>query len=241
MAKGKILVKDTANVYYHFANGDTRFIGCMNSAGLEKTLDSEDIRCGIGWGIGGILYSNPDMKLTFTPAFWNDYFVEDASGSEFINGSEDIWTHEDVTFTASSSDAICTITGTPLNDVVKVQDANGKMYSATYSAGTVTVTGGASLDGTAGVVSYEESVTGDILEFKSTAIPKVHGITLETIAYDPDSNEIVSKLYFKFNKVVGDGALSLAIAGGTNSITEITARVLPDSNGLFGKYITVDA
>jgi len=239
MANGKVLVKSTADVFYHFENGDTRYFGCMNTAGIEKTLDSEDIRCGVGWGLSAIMYTNPDMKLTFTPGFWNDYFLEDASGNTFASGTEDVWTYEAVKFVLSSSDATCAITGTPLNDIVKVQDSQGKFYPATYSGGTVTVTGGASLAGSAGIVSYETSVTGDVLTFTVNDMPKVHGITIHTIAYDPSTNEIVADLYWKLDKVVGDGALSLALTGATNSVTEITARVLPNEKGEFGKYITV--
>ena len=241
MPRGRILVKDTADVFYHFENGDTRYFGCMNTAGIEKTVDTEDIRCGIGWGLAAIMYSNPDMKLTFTPGFWNDYFLEDASGNEFADsGSVDVWTNENVTFAASSSDAVCDITGTPVGDVVKVQDVTGKMYAATYTGGTVTITGEAALDGIKGTVSYQKAVTADVLSFTISDNPKVHGITIKTIAYDPETNEIVAELYWTFDKVLGDGGLNLAIAGGTQSITEINARVLPTASGEFGKYITVE-
>lgn len=238
--RGRVKVQDTADVFYHFANGDTRFFGCMNTASLEKTVDTEDIRCGIGFGLASILYSNPDMTLTFTPAFWNDFFIEDASGASFTEGEAvNVWTYEKVIFTDTAGDATATITGTPVGDVVKVQDLQGKMYSATFATSTVTV---ASAGGTLteGIVSYQKASTGDVLEFNADSYPKVHGITIHTIAYDPDTNEVVSDLYFTFDKVVGDGALSMALTGATNSITEISARVLPDVTGLFGKYIVVD-
>lgn len=237
---GKIKVQDTANVFYHFENGDTRFFGCMANAGLEKTVDTEDIRCGIGWGLASILYSNPDMSLTFTPAFWNEYFIEDSAGESFTEDtSANVWTHEEVTFVLATSDAEADIDGTPLNDIVKVQDSQGNLYPATFATGTVTVTGGADLAGKKGIVSYQTAVTGNVLEFKTDSYPKVHGITLQTIAYDVDTNEVVADLYFNFERVLGDGSLSLALSGATNSVAEITARVLPTNGNLFGKYIVV--
>jgi len=238
---GRIRVQDTADVFYHFANGDTRYFGCMNTANLEKTVDTEDIRCGIGFGLASIMYSNPDMTLTFTPAFWNDFFIEDATGDTFTSGeSVNVWDYEQGNAVLDTTDATVAITGTPVDDIVKVQDSKGKFYPATYTTSTVTIAGGAALAGQVVTVSYKKAVTGDVLEFRTDNYPKVHGITLRTIAYDPDTNEIVSDLYFVFDRVLGDGALSLGLAGATNSITEISARVLPTNGNLFGKYIVVD-
>lgn len=240
MPNGKIMVKDTADVYYHLSNGETRFFGCMDSAGLEKTYDTEDIRCGIGYSIATIMYTNPDMTITFTPAFWNDYFIEDAFGVEFQTAqTTNVWTTEEVKFTASASDATATITGTPVGDIVKVQDLQGNLIPATFATDTVTLTSGSQYDGLTLPVSYEKEVTGSILEMEVEEIPKVHGITIHTIAYDPDTNEILADLYFKFDKVLGDGNLSLALQGATKSITEISAKILPIA-GSFGKYIVVD-
>ena len=236
---GRVLVKDTADVYYHLSNGDTRYFGCMDTSGIEKTWDIEKIKCGIGFGVASLMYSNPDMTISFTPALWNDYFIEDAMGTTF---SEDeavnVWTTEEVLFTVSTTDATATITGTPVGGVVKVQDKQGKFYPATWATGTVTATGGALLDGQKLPVSYQEAVTGNVLDMSIEEIPKVHGITLKTIAYDPDTNEIIADLVWKFDNVVGDGSLSLALQGATKSLTEISATVLPEA-GSFGKYIVV--
>jgi len=237
---GRVLVKDTADVYYHLTNGETRYFGCMETSGIEKTWDTEDIRCGIGFGIATIMYTNPDMTISFTPAFWNDHFIESAVGSTFAEGVNlNVWDTEEVLFTIASADATATITGTPVDSVVKVQDRQGKFYPATFSAGTVTVTGGALLDGLKLPVSYQKAVTGNVLSLSTEEIPKVRGITIKTIAYDPDSNEVISDLYWKFEKVVDDGSLSLALQGATKSQTEITAKVLPVDNK-FGEYIVVD-
>lgn len=243
----RIKVQDTADVFYNYADGTKRLFACMNTASIAKTVDTEDIRCGIGWNLASILYSNPDMTITMTPAFWNDYFLEDASGNTF---SEDeavnVATYENVPFTDSTGDAIATITGTPVGDLVQVQGSNGKNYPATHATGTVTVldaNGASELIGKTATVIYDVSATGDVLDFESDVYPKVHGITIKTIAYDVETNDILADIYFVFNRVLGDGAFDLALTGATNSVTEITARVLPEKVGtqnLFGKYIVVD-
>lgn len=243
----RIKVQDTADVFYNYADGTKRLFACMNTASIAKTVDTEDIRCGIGWNLASILYSNPDMTITMTPAFWNDYFLEDASGNTFAEGeSVNVASYESVPFTDSAGDAVATITGTPVGDAVQVQGANGKNYVATHSAGTVTVASGAGasdLIGTTAIVIYDVASTGDVLDFESDVYPKVHGITIKTIAYDVDTNDILADIYFVFNRVLGDGAFDLALTGATNSVTEITARVLPEKTGtknLFGQYIVVD-
>jgi len=240
--RGRTKVQDTADVFFHYANGGTRFFGCMDTASIEKTIDVAPIRCGIGFGIAALLYSNPDMQLTLTPAFWNDYFVEMQAGDDFaLASSVNVWTSEkELTAVLASADATVAITGTPVGAIVKVQDKTGKFYPATFATGVVTITGGASLAGQKVTVSYQLAVTGDVLTFKSDNYPVVIGVTLHTIAYDVETNAVVSDLYFKFDKVVGNGALSLGLTGQTNSVTEITATVLPDGNGNFGTYTVVD-
>lgn len=239
-ARTRIKVQDVAELFMHFADGNTKFLGCMNTAGLEKTVDTEDIRCGIGWGLSSILYSNPDMSLTLTPAYWSETFMEIQSGEEFDDSeSVNVWTYEQGVAVLAATNSTVAITGTPVGGVVKVQTADGISYPATYLTGTVTITGGAALAGKTVQVLYKKAVTGDVLTFKTDSYPKVMGITLHTVAYDVDTNEIVSDLYFTFDRVIGDGNLSMAMTGATNNAGEITVRVLPKTGNEFGKYISV--
>jgi hypothetical protein len=239
-ARTRIKVQDVAELFMHFADGNTKFLGCMNTAGLEKTVDTEDIRCGIGWGLSSILYSNPDMSLTLTPAYWSETFMEIQSGEEFDDAeSVKVWTYESGVAVLATADATVAITGTPDGGVVKVQTMDGISYPATFATGTVTITGGAALAGKTVQVLYQKAATGDVLTFKTDSYPKVMGVTLHTVAYDVDTNEIVSDLYFTFNRVIGDGNLSMAMTGATNNAGEITVRVLPTTGNEFGKYISV--
>ena len=241
MVRGKIKVQDVAEVFVHLADGKTKLFGCMDTTAIEKTFDTEDIRCGIGWGLSSILYSNPDMTLTLTPAYWNEVFMEIQSGEDFtLNQSSDIWTYEEVTLAASTADSTAPVTGTPVGGLVHVQTMDGVYYPATFGTGTVTITGQAALAGQRATVSYKKAVTGDVLSFKTTSLPKVVGLTLHTVAYDVETNELVSDLYFTFDRVLGDGNMSLSMTGATNNRGELTLRVLPTTGKEFGKYISVD-
>ena len=235
-----ILVNKTASVFHHFADGKTRFFGLMNTASIDKSIDTEEIRAGEAWGVKALMYTNPSMELTLIPAFWDDFFIEDAAGSVFENAvATTLPENEAITFVLSTADATATMTGTPVDDEVQVQDSTGKLWAATFAAGTITVVGGAALAGTSGYALFKIAVTGDVLTFESEKYPEVHGITLRTSAIDTDSNKIVANLYFAFDNVVSDGSLALALAGATNSITEVKAKVLPNALGEFGKYTIV--
>ena len=242
MPREKIKVQDVAEAYIHYQGGVTRFYGCLTNSGLEKTIDIEDIRCGIGSKLSGFVYSNPDMTITLTPAYFNEYFLELQSGEEFeLAESINVWTYEYVKFSTATADVTATITGTPVGGIVKVQGDDGTQYAATFATATVTVTGGATTLGAVNAyVLYQKAVTGDVLTFKADSYPEVVGLTLHTIAYDVDTNEIVSDLYFTFDKVLGDGQMSLGFALSTNATNEITLRVLPNANNEFGKYQSVD-
>jgi len=238
MPFGDVIVKSTFEAIAHYQDGTHRLFGCLTSSGISKTVETEDIRCGVDWTLKTILQLSSDMTVTVNTAVWDDYVMELQSGSDFsLNQSVNVWKYEKVLFSAATLDATATITGTPLSNVVKVQDQQKTLYAATFATATVTVTGGAAeLAGKFAYVMYQEATTADVLVFETDTLPKVFGLTLHGIAFDPQTNLKVADLYFDFPMVQSDGAMDLALAGGTNTQTEITLRVLPNA-GEFGKYI----
>lgn len=243
MPRGKIKVQDVMEAFLTDLNGNTRYFSCMNTSAISKSVDTEDIRCGIGAGLESLLYSNPDMTVTLKPAFWNEYFLEVSAGEEFKEAQTiALKSYEAVTFTDNAGDAEATITGTPVGGLVQVQDKQGKKYTATLATSTVTITGeGSALAGQELYVIYdEETSTASTLDLKTDSFPGIKSLTLHGQAYDTQTNEVVSDIYFVFDRVLGDGALDLSLALSTNSVTEITLRVLPSNGNEFGKYVSVD-
>lgn len=240
MPKTSIKIQDVFEAFLTDTSGVTRFFGCLNTTAISKTVDVEDVRCGIGAKLANLIYSNPDMSVTITPAFLNEFFMENSTGNTFENGATiSVKKKEFVLFSDSIGDATATITGTPVGGVVAVQAKDGTLYDATFATATVTVaTQGLTLAGQSLYVIYDESVTADVLSFEADKYPTVQSLTLRTIAYDVDTNLPVANIYFIFDRVLGDGAMDLSTTLSTNSVNEITLRVLPDANGLFGKYIT---
>lgn len=242
MPKGDIIVKNVFEAIAGLPDGSDRFMGCLTSSGISKTVNTEDIRCGINGDLKTILQLDSDMTITLNTSVWNDYFMEMNSGSEFeLAQTLSVKTYEKVAFTAATLDATATITGTPVGGLVEVQDNQGKSYPATFLTGTVTVTGGAAtLAGTDAFVLYTKSVTADMLDLRSDVLPQVFALTLHAIAYDAvDGGAILADLYFHFPRVQPEGSMDMSTATSTNTQNEIVFRVLP-VNGSFGTYMTVE-
>ena len=238
MPKGDIIVKSVFEALVDMPDDSKRFLGCLTASGISKTVNTEDIRCGINNDLKTILQLDSDMTITLNTANWNDYIMELSSGSEFeLAETLSVVTYEKVPFEVSTADAIATITGTPVGGTVEVQDLQGTKYDATFLTGTVTVTGGATtIAGQEAFVIYTESITADALDLRSDVMPKVFGLTLHTIAYDPsEGGGVVADLYFFFPKVQPEGTIDMATATSTNATNEIVFRVLP-TNGSFGTY-----
>lgn len=239
MPKGDIIVKNVFEAIAGLPSGDDRFMGCLTSSGISKTVNSEDIRCGINGDLKTILQLDSDMTITLNTAVWNDYFMEMNSGGEFdLAQTLNVKTYEKVPFTVSTADAVATITGTPVGGTVQVQDAQGTLYAATFATGTVTVTGAATtLGGTDAFVLYTKEITADALDLRSDVLPQIFELTLHAIAYDgSEGGAVVADLYFHFPRVQPEGNMDMTATTSTNTQNEIVFRVLP-VNGSFGTYM----
>lgn len=239
MPKGDIFVKSVFEAIAGLPSGSDRFMGCLTASGISKTVNTEDIRCGIDNGLKTILQLDSDMTITLNTSSWNDYFMEMNSGVNFeLAQTLSVKTYEKVPFTVSTADAVATIVGTPVGGTVEVQDSQGTLYPATFLTGTVTVTGGATtVAGSNAFVIYTKEITADMLDLRSDVLPEVFALTLHGIAYDAvDGGSVVADLYFHFPRVQPEGAMDIAAAISTNATSEMVFRVLP-TNGTFGTYM----
>lgn len=242
MPKSNIIVKNVFEAIAGLPDGTSRFMGCLTSSGISKTVNTEDIRCGINGDLKTILQLDSDMTITLNTAVWNDYFMEMNSGSEFeLAQTLTVKTYEEVDFTASTLDAVGEMLRIPVGGIVEVQDNQGKVYEATFLTGDVTVTGGAAtLAGTKALVLFTEEVTADMLDLRSDVLPQVFELTLHAIAYDAvDGGAVLADLYFHFPRVQPEGSMDMSTATSTNTQNEIVFRVLPVS-GSFGTYMAVE-
>jgi len=237
----KIKVQDTAEAFFIDSDGVAKFFGCTSSAGVSKAVSAEDIRCGIGAGIATRLFTANDINVTVETGLYANTFIEMQSGEEFATAqTPTVWKAESVVAVETTAPAATlTITGTPVDDEFYIQDRFGvPIASGTIAAKVITVATGLTAGDTYTVV-YPEAQTGAYtLQFKTASFPKVTGLMLHTIAYDPDTDEVLADIYWDIPKASPDGNLDLAYAIQTNTPTSATFRAL-DSNGLTATYIVV--
>lgn len=93
-------------------------------------------------------------------------------------------------------------------------------------------------DGT--ITATPETVSGNAIELESTAIPKNAKLQLRTIAYDPETQEIVAEIFWIFDKVSPAGEFTQTFGMGQNNVQEVTFNALvPNGKTSYGRYIIV--
>lgn len=236
---GKGYLSNAAEAFLKdLSTGELTFMGCTVDSSINKTIEPNDVRCGISAGLDGIWYTNPDVTITVATGGWNDFLIQTQNDEDWATAQtvEVPKYVKDVTLVTSTTDGTYDITGTPVDDVVYFQDKNGKKYPATYATGTVTVTGGAGLTGT---IMWMESVsTANTLDFNTYSLPKAVGLVLHHVMYDNENN-VLADVYFEFPKVVGTGELDLAMTLNNLASTSVTLRGLPVADQLM-KQIYVE-
>jgi hypothetical protein len=112
-------------------------------------------------------------------------------------------------------------------------------FTGTFATGKVTITTGVAGDWY--TVIYEEAQTGaNILDLNAEEFPKPHKVQLHTIAYDPDTEEIVADLYWVFSKARPDGNIAAGYTSGQNQQDIIKfACETPIGSSSYGKYVVV--
>ena len=88
-------------------------------------------------------------------------------------------------------------------------------------------------------VNEKTTLAGDVLEFKSSSLPRIVDAQLKTIAYDKDTNKVVADIYYVFPKSQPDGNLNEDFNAGTNQTQEINFTVLADENDSYGKIMII--
>lgn len=234
--KSGVVVHDVLEAY--LLQGSTaHFFGCLTESNINKAQTSEDIRCGIGNVLRNIYDTEQDITFSVTTAMHSDHFIEYQSGGSFSTGQTvEVWKHE-----VGEADASLevTITGTPVDGVVKVIDRFNEEYVGVYATGTVTITG--ATEGETYTVFYEEEeTTADVLDFDATKYPENVEVMLHGIAYDPKTNLVISDIYYQFPIAKPDGNLDLGYALASNITPQITFRAIANADNSLGKYIVVD-
>lgn len=234
-----IVVHDVSEVFITDDNNDkTYFFGLTSSENVNQTLNQTPIRGGIGNKRVATISSDKDINFDVQTTLHNDAIYEIQSGSLFGTEAITLLKQETVQAVDSSGSITCAITGTPVGDVT-VLDKNGKEYVGAFATGKVTITSGVA--GQYYTIVYNEAeASANVLDLNSESMPSTYHVQLHTIAYDPDTEEIVADLYWVFSKCLPDGNISAGYKSGENQQDTIKFNCeIPVGSKSYGKYAVI--
>lgn len=241
----KLLIADTADVTVKRKSDDNVFISAETQlASISSSLGiDEKVFGGIGNKALAIFKGQKNIESKFKNAFYDNAFLAMTQGVAVKeDGSATVYKKEnDLKVTDNAGALEVTITGTPVGTTVYVTNAHGETESTTVATKVVTVPVGHAVAGDLVAVSYQATVTGDIVELDATKFAEAYTIEYHTIGYDPTTNKVVKDIYIQLDHVVPKGDFELSFEAGTPIAPEITFDVLsaPNSNQM-GRVIEVD-
>lgn len=235
-----VVVHDTCEVFLKTLDNDKLYyVGITATSNVNQTIDQTPISGGIGNKRVTAIFNNKNIGFDVTTTLHDDDAYVLQGGADFASGTVSVLTQETVQAVDATGVIKVTITGTPTGGEVTVFDKFGKEYTGAFADTKVSITGGQA--GEYYTVVYTITTpSGNILDLDSEKMPKTCSAQLHTIAYDPDTEEIVADIYWLFDKVRGDGAFGAAYAAGTNmqDSMKFNCETLIGSKS-YGKYAVI--
>lgn len=239
----ELVMQDVAEaVVIDKQTGETAVYANLQLSSLEGTLSEEDLRAGIGNGKIFRIRTDKELSVNLRTATVDLNWLAMQQGVEVEAGKTARVTKvETATVVASGADFAVNIKGTPMNNTVRVDNGIDEQDEATATTGqvllpsTMTVKVGDKI-----TVTYFEEVTGNRLQFDAGKFSKSYRLELRTIAYDLESAQIHSDIYFIFDNAVPTGDFSFGLESGTVVTPELTFSILSEKgSSVMGEMLEV--
>lgn len=238
MAK-QLVVQDVADVILtDISTGRVMANTYMQISGISQTISEDDLRAGIGNGKIFTIRTDKDIELNFTSAVFDPEFLAMTQGVELENEKE-------VKVTRATRGCV------DAEGQIKIEGIEANIdedsINATIDGESVDVESVDGLDvtidadeGQTVVVSYQETVTGEGIEFDAAKFSRKVRIDMRTIAYDLETGEVHSDIYFVFYEAMPGGDFDLSFEAGEVITPEFTASVLvPKCGSVMGEMVSV--
>lgn len=239
MAK-QLVIQDVADVILtDISTGKVMANTYMQISGLSGTINEEDLRAGIGNGKIFKIRSDKDLELNFTSAVYDADWLAMTQGVELESDKEVVITR--AVRKNVGEDGTVEIEGVEANieEGSVVANLDG-VIAEDVSIEGLTVTVGLDYAGQDVTVSYKEKVTGNSIEFDSAKFSRKVRVDMRTIAYDLDTAEIHSDIYFVFPEAMSGGDFDLSFSAGEVITPEMTFSVLqPKGTTVMGEMVEV--
>lgn len=241
----KFVVHDTADVTItHKASGKVILNAEMQLASISGTISEEDLRGGIGNRKLYKIRTDKDINLNIRSAFGDMEIwamtqgVEvDAAGTSFVTKNERVQLVEAVGATGDLEAKIKDITATG----VKISGADGTQATYSAAAGLVTITAAEAtaagfVAGQEVIVYFQAEIIGRKIQIYADKFSEKYSVQYRTIAYDPDTHEQYSDIFFTFPDCIPAGDFEISLENGSVYTPEISFSVMSALNStLYGE------
>lgn len=240
----KLLISDTADAVMKRKSDGHLFVTAESQlASISQSLGiNEKIYGGIGNKPLAIMKGQKEISSALRNAFYDQEFLAMTQGVSVESGTANVYKREDALKVTDNSGALeVTLTGTPVGSTVYVRNEKGETVSAAVATKKVTVPTGHVVANELVSVTYQEQVTGDIVQLDSGKFAEAYEIEYHTIGYDPSTNKVVKDIYIQLDHVVPSGDFELSFENGSAIAPEINfdAMAAPNSTQI-GRVIEVD-
>lgn len=239
----KLLISDTADVVMKrksdgriFITAEAQLTSISQSLGIN-----EKIYAGIGNKPVAVMKGQKEVTSTLRNAFYDQEFLALTQGVSINeSGTATVYkTEKGLKVTDNAGTLEVTITDTAVTTVY-VRNAAGETESATAASGKVTVPTGHAVADELVSVSYQEEVTGSVLELDSEKFAEAFTVEYHTIGYNPDTNKVVKDIYIQLDHVIPNDAFELSLENGSAVAPEVSFECLASPNSTkIGRIIEV--
>ena len=239
----ELVMQDVAEaVVIDKQTGETAVYANLQLSSLEGTLSEEDLRAGIGNGKIFRIRTDKELSVNLRTATVDLNWLAMQQGVEVESGQTARVTKiETATVEANGADFVVNIKGTPINNEVRVDNGIDDQDVATATTGQVLLPATMAVKvGDKITVTYSEEVTGNRLQFDAGKFSKAYRLELRTIAYNLETAEVHSDIYFIFDNAVPTGDFSFGLESGTVVTPELTFSILSEKgSSVMGEMIEV--
>lgn len=235
-----IMVKDTCEVYLKdLTSGKQYFFGITSKGEVTQKVKQDILKGGIGNGVVGVVQSDKEITFKVSTLLHNDGIYEVQSGALVKDGTATVQKTESIQCAKAGE---LSLVGTPKGTAIVVMDETGKQIAGTFATGKFTSTQPTDLAvGAVYTAVYPTDVTNaEILTLDSKLFPTNYYVELHTIAYNVNTNQVTSDIFWQFYKALPDGGLKAQYDAGKNNGDEINFKAqLPVGSSEYGQYVVV--
>lgn len=240
----KLLISDTADVVMKRKRDGHIFVTAeAQLSSISGTLGiNEKIYGGIGNKALAVMKGQKEITSTLRNAFYDQEFLALTQGVAINeSGTATVYkTEKDLTVVDNAGTLEVTITNTTATTAY-VRNTKGETESATATTGKVAIPTGHAAAGDIVSVSYQEQVTGSVLELDSEKFAEAFTLEYHTIGYDPDTNAVVKDIYIQLDHVIPNDEFELSLENGSAVAPEVSFECLAAPNSTqIGRIVEVD-